>query len=412
MPTRISCPLFAMVVLTAMTSPAAAQILPPGGTPALLAGPYNFTEGPVYDGNGGMYFTNLVFSNQANSDIIRYDIASKMAQVVDPSSGGSNGLYLDAGGQLVSADQATHQISRRSAADITVVEQVLANEWNSMGFNSPNDLVIDAAGGIYFTDPDYNNVRAQPDAVYYRDPQGMVSRILTGFNRPNGIVLSPGGGTLYVAIEQEFRIMAYDVGPDGLPTNEREFVKTNVNANGTPLPGINNGPDGMTIDAAGNVYAAVQNAVFGWNPAGERVLTMSVPQNPQNAAFGGEDGRTLFITAGNSLYGVELNVPSPQNGDYNGDGTTDAADYVTWRQSLNETENLAADGNGNRMIDEGDYTVWQDNFGKVVSGGAGAGSLPVPEPASLSLLSGLMAAAAPRRWLRRCRAVECTLELR
>jgi hypothetical protein len=92
------------ILLALATSQASAEILPPGATPTPLATGYNFTEGPVYDGAGGVYFTNLVFSNQFNSDIVRYNIATGVAQVVDPSSDGANGLFLDASGQVVSAD--------------------------------------------------------------------------------------------------------------------------------------------------------------------------------------------------------------------------------------------------------------------------------------------------------------------
>lgn len=106
--------------------------------------------------------------------------------------------------------------------------------------------------------------------------------------------------------------MAYDVGPDGLPTSEREFVRTNVDADGNRLPGISNGPDGLSVDPAGNLYAAVQNAVWAWTPSGERLFELGMPENPTNLTFGGSDGKTLFITAGGSLYGIELNiVPEP-----------------------------------------------------------------------------------------------------
>jgi gluconolactonase len=392
---------FALVSLFAGTTavPTSAQILPPGATPTRLATGYNFTEGPVYDRNGGVYFTNLVFASQVNSDILRYNIATGVATLVDPSSDGANGLFLDANGQVVSADQATHRISRRSAADITVTEAILASQWDGVGFNSPNDLVIDAAGGIYFTDPDYNNVNAQAEAVYYRDPAGTVNRVLTGFNRPNGVILSPGGETLYLAVEQEFRIMAYDVGPGGIPTNGREFAKTNVSINGTPIS-VNNGPDGLTVDAAGNLYAAVQNAVFAWNPAGQRLFDLQMPlvpttrEDPTNVTFGGADGRTLFITAGRSLYGIELNVPAPALGDFDGDGAVTAADYTLWRNTLGSTANLSADGDGNRVVDAADYDIWKANFGATLGSGSGAGtsrwsSVPEPGPLCLLLLSSL-----------------------
>ena len=381
---RIAPAGFACLFACLFVAPVSAQILPPGAAVTRLVTGYNFTEGPVYDQAGGVYFTNLVFSNQFNSDIVRYDIATGMAVVVDPTSDGANGLFLDANGQIISADQATHRISRRSATDITVVEEILASSWNGAGFNSPNDLVIDAAGGIYFSDPDYNNVRAQAEGVYYRNAAGTVQRILSGFARPNGVVLSPGGETFYLAVEGEKRIMAYDVAGDGSLSNQRQFARTDVNASGVPLPGITNGPDGLTVDTAGNLYAAVQNAVFAWNPSGQRLFDLPVPQDPTNVAFGGADGRMLFITAGNSLYGIGLNVPSTTPGDYNGDAVVDAADYVVWRKALG-SNSPTSDGNDDGVVDIDDFELWRANFG-VPSGGRSAATVPEPSSAGILLI--------------------------
>jgi gluconolactonase len=148
--------------------------------------------------------------------------------------------------------------------------------------------------------------------VYYISPSGELSQVISGFRRPNGLILSPNGQTLYLAVEAELKIMAYDVGPDGRPLNERLFAETNVDADGERIPGITNGPDGMTVDPAGNLYAAVQNAIWAWTPTGERLFELPVPENPTNVTFGGPDGKTLFITAQSSLYGIQLNiVPEP-----------------------------------------------------------------------------------------------------
>jgi gluconolactonase len=385
-----------LVALTLLSagSTSHAQILPPGGAAQLLDSGFQFTEGPLYDGNGGVYFSDLGPSAQQStnpSHIWRYDIASDTSQIVDPISGGANGLIKDASGRVISADRDRRQISRRSASDIKSVETVLVNKYLTKSFNGPNDLVMDGTGGLFFTDPDYENRLSLPDALYYLSSTGELfqRRTFTSASnrRPNGVVLSPDGTILYLAIESGKRIMEYDVGPNGALTNDRQFAITTVDAAGTPLPNITNGPDGLTVDAAGNLYAAVQNAVFAWNPAGVRLFDLPVSQDPTNLKFGGASGRTLFITAGTSLFKVDLNVPAPALGDYNGDGLIDSADYIVWRDTLGTTANLSADGNGSHVIDATDYDVWRAHFGQsIVSGSANNVNAAVPEPATLVLM--------------------------
>ena len=393
-----------MGIYLASVSPLAAQLLPPGATVELLDTGYRFTEGPLYDGNGGVLFTDLWPSSQQTttpSHIDRYDIATDTSAVVDANSGSANGMIFDPLGRVISCDRDRRQVSLRSAANIAVVETVLANNYLGTPFNGPNDLAMDAAGGLYFTDPDYENRRALPDAIYYLSPAGALTQLRTYPNstdrRPNGIVLSPDGKTLYVAVERGKHIMAYDVGLDGLLTNDREFARSDLTIDDTPInPPV--GPDGITIDAAGNVYAAVQFAVFAWNPAGERLFDLPVSQRPNNVEIGGPDGRTLYIAAGTSLFGVELNVPTPQNGDYNGDGMVNAADYTVWRNTLGTNVNLSADGNGNRMIDVGDYDEWRNRYGTMLGAGAAAIHESVPEPGlPLMMIAAVIAFAAWRR---------------
>jgi hypothetical protein len=114
-------------------------------------------------------------------------------------------------------------------------------------------------------------------------------------------------------------------------------------------------------------------------------LVPTTREDPTNVTFGGADGRTLFITAGRSLYGIELNVPSPALGDFDGDGTVTAADYTVWRNTLGSTTNLSADGDGNRVVDAADYDVWKAHFGQTAAGVAAVASRSpsVPEPSSL-----------------------------
>ena len=294
---------------------ASAQILPPGATPTKLATGYVFTEGALYDPTGGVYFEDMHPSGQVAtnpSHMVRYNFATGVASVVDPSSGGANGLYYNANSQIVSADRERRQISLRWAGNVSVVQQALVTAYNGSQFNGPNDLVIDSVGGIYFTDPDYENRHSLPEAVYYLSAQGALTRLVTGLTHPNGVILSPFGHTFYLAVEGQKFIEQYDVTSPGVLANPRLFARDDVNSQGQTIPGITNGPDGLTIDPAGNIYAAVQNAVWAWTPQGQQLFQLSFPEDPTNLDFGGADGKTLFVTAGTSLYKVQLNiVPEP-----------------------------------------------------------------------------------------------------
>jgi gluconolactonase len=367
-------------VIGSLLSTANAQILPPGALPTLVAGPYNFTEGPLYDGNGGILFTNLTFSNLNNSDILRYDIAAGTTQNLVPSSGGANGLYRDLNGKIVSMDGATRRVSRRSSTNLNTIELVLASQFNGAAFNSPNDVVIDASGGIYFTDPDYNNNRSQPESVYYINSAGSLSRILTGFAanaRPNGIALSPDQSKLYVALQAQGRIMSYDIISPGVVANGSIFA----------TPGVA-GPDGMTIDALGNLYGAVQNAVFAWNPAGVKLFEIPMPQNPTNVEFG-PDGDMLYITAGTSLYRILLNVPAPPSADFDVDGDIDGRDFLYWQQNFGMASGATknqGDANNDGQVNQADLEIWQEQYGT----GEELQALNVPEPATINLLGAIV----------------------
>jgi gluconolactonase len=369
---------FFVLAMAAVAGQADGQLLPAQAAATRLVTGHGCTEGPLFDPAGGAA-GSVLFTDLSRADIVRYDIAAGRAAIVDPNSGAANGMYFDAGGYLVTADRDRRQISRRSLADITVVEAVLANNWQGAVFNGPNDLVIDEAGGIYFSDPDYNS-RGQIEAVYYINPAGVLSRLLTGFSRPNGVALSPDGNTFYLAAEAQKRIFAWDVAADGSLSNQRQFARTDVNAAGAVLPGITNGPDGLTVDPSGNVYAAVQNAVFAWNPSGSRLFSLSVTEDPTNVELGGRNGKTLYITAGASLFRVGLNVVPKLPGDFDYDGDVDAADLAPWRAAFGQTgAALDADADGDGAVGGADFLAWQRRVDASPGDSPGVG---VPEPAT------------------------------
>ncbi len=164
-------------------------------------------------------------------------------------------------------------------------------------FNSPNDLWIDPDGGIYFSDPRYgqdDDKEMDGDHVYYISPDRVsVQQVTDDLVRPNGIVGTTDGSRVYVADEGSGRTYVYTRTEDGSLTNKQLFVAQ--------------GADGMTMDERGNVYLTGPDITI-YNPGGEPVGSIAVPEAPANLTFGGPDGTTLYITARTSLYSVEMTV--------------------------------------------------------------------------------------------------------
>jgi gluconolactonase len=248
-------------------------------------------EGPVWLGGA------LFFSDIPNNRIERLTPPAAVAVFRDPS-GNSNGLAIDAEGKLIACEESTHRVTR-ALADGGVA--VIADQWQGHPFNAPNDLTVRKDGTIYFTDPgfDYPAPDGPPNrSVYAVDPSGRLSLASDGFDRPNGITLSISEKTLYVS--------------DTLAAVVRSLV---VNADGTlgpPVPFASTAPiaDGMCIDDAGNLYVTTASAVQVFLPDGTLKGEIPVgPEAPANCAFGGADRRTLYITAGKTLYSVQTPIP-------------------------------------------------------------------------------------------------------
>jgi gluconolactonase len=187
---------------------------------------------------------------------------------------------------------------------------IIAGLYNGRSFNAPNDLAIDEAGRIYFTDPRYfgHEPIEQPVMGAYRiDPDGSVSLIITDAGMPNGILVSPDQRTLYVAsVDWPTKfglhaLLAYDLADDGSVSNRRVVIDFAPDA----------GPDGMAIDAEGHLYLArpaQTPGIYVYSPEGERLALIPTPESPTNVAFGrGPTSKTLYITAGKSLYKIEVN---------------------------------------------------------------------------------------------------------
>ena len=260
----------------------------PGAEVEKLAGGFGFTEGPAADAQGNIFFTDI-----PNNRILKWSLDGKLTTFRE-NSGGANGLYFDKDGNLLACEGGGRRlISINPEGKVTV----LADSYQDKKFNSLNDLWIDPNGGIYFTDPRYgnrDNMEQDGEHVYYLSPDRKnLIRVIDDMVRPNGLIGTPDGKLLYVADHGDRKTFVYTINQDGTLSNKKLFASE--------------GSDGMTIDNEGNVYLTT-NAVLVYNPEGQKIETIKVPEWPANVTFGGKDNQTLFITARTSLYAVKMRV--------------------------------------------------------------------------------------------------------
>jgi gluconolactonase len=254
-------------------------------------------EGPVWIGDA-LYFSDFGTGPGFPSRIRRLAADGTVGTVIEDS--GSNGLAVDARGDLVAATHKYKALSRYAVTSGKGERSTIAGRYAGQAFDSPNDIAIAADGTLYFTDPDYQQAAApggQPVTGIYRvAPDGKVTLVDGSRRNPNGIALSPAGDLLY-ANAGDGAILAYRI-VNGVPGPGRPLV--------TGL----DGPDGMTVDCHGNLYQTEHGAkrVRVFSPQGKELAVIRVDANVTNAAFGGKDGRTLYITGAGALWQLRLDV--------------------------------------------------------------------------------------------------------
>jgi gluconolactonase len=269
----------------------------PAGDVVKVATGFGFTEGPAWDGKGLLYFTDI-----PNARIHTVDAEGTAGQFVD-NSGPCNGLMFNRDGELYACNMGGELVAWNVG---TKEKRVLAGEFEGKRFNAPNDLVIDAAGGVYFTDPMFRAPQPLPQGVqgvYYRSAGGQVTRVVNDAPAPNGVLLSRDEKTLYVLPSGSPEMQAYPVKGPGKLGAMRVFCKLE-----NPPERAGGGCDGATIDERGNVYLTTALGLQIFNEAGEALGVIEVPEQPSNCTFGGADGKTLYVTARTSLYAIPMQV--------------------------------------------------------------------------------------------------------
>ncbi|MYM29608.1 SMP-30/gluconolactonase/LRE family protein [Duganella sp. CY15W] len=295
----------ALSTATAMAAPATCTGTAPAGelrATRIAAANTTRSEPGLYEGpvwiKDALYFSDFTFGPGFPSRIMKLDADGKVSVVIDDS--GSNGLATDGKGNLIAA---THKYKSVSRYTLDGQRSDIVKEYAGQVFNSPNDMALAADGTLYFSDPDFQRTAApggqDKTRVYRVATDGKVTVVDDTLRNPNGVSLSPRGDVLYVngMVGDHGVLRSYAI-VNGVPQRGKELVgKLGV-------------PDGMAVDCHGNIYVTEHEdrrlRVF--TPAGKEIATIKVDANVTNAAFGGSDGKTLYITGAGALWQVKLNV--------------------------------------------------------------------------------------------------------
>lgn len=281
-----------------------------------------FLEGPAVDASGNVFFSDI-----AGNRILKMDPNGSVT-TFRADSGRTNGNCFDAQGRLISCEGGEQGKGRRRMVrtDMKTGEiTVLTDKYDGKRYNSPNDCCVDARGRIWFTDPRYgpdrSDLEMDVEAVYCIDELGKIARKLTQkeIDRPNGIAVSPDNKTLYVIdshprVGGNRKIWAFDLTTDGSLSKQRLVYDF----------GKGRGGDGMRVDMEGNLWVAaginhprgnsgesldVPAGVYVISPSGTLLGRIPIPEDLiTNLAFGGPERKTLYVTAGKTVYRFPVKV--------------------------------------------------------------------------------------------------------
>ncbi len=310
--------------------PALDAILAPGTKAEKLADGFVFTEGPLWVpaapdnryGGGGMG-GYLLFSDPNKNVIHRWDPSSGGVSIYRTKSGysgvggpnigeyhqpGSNGLALDPQGRLTICEHGNRRVTRLEPNGTLTV---LADRYQGKRLNSPNDLVYRSDGALYFTDPPFglpkvfDDPRKElPHSAVYCLIDGTLRLATTDLTAPNGLAFSPDERQLYVDNWDESAkvIRRYDVASDGSLSRGMTFFDMTSTPGEICL-------DGLKTDQRGHVFVSGPGGIWVISPDGMHLGTFTPPELPANFAFGGADGRSLYMTARSGVYRAHLSIP-------------------------------------------------------------------------------------------------------
>lgn len=255
-------------------------------------------EGPAYSPQGRF----LLFSDNPNDRVLRYDEVSGRVDVWEHPAGFQNGRTVDRQGRFIACQHGERRVVRREHDGSSTV---LADSFDGHRLNSPNDVVAHSDGSVWFTDPsygilsDYEGHRADEELgsrnVYRWAPDAPLTVVSDAETQPNGLAFSPDESMLYITDSERRTIVAFDV-ENGSVSNRREFVSSDVVF------------DGLRIDTAGRLWVAASDGIQIFHPDGALLGRIRLPETAANLEFGGPQRNLLYITATTTLYVLRLTV--------------------------------------------------------------------------------------------------------
>ena len=264
-----------------------------------IAEGFGFTEGPIWQpAEGWLLFSDIEESRQ-------YIWTEENGhRVFRMPSNQANGNFFDAEGRVVSCEHATSQVVRHDHHGKRVVP--IATHFEGQQLNSPNDIVCDTAGRIWFTDPSFGRIRENLgilrdqelgfQGVFRLDPDGQLHAMIRDFQQPNGLCFSADGTRLFINDSWAGHIRVFDMSPDGSLSGGEVWAEITGEGDGVP--------DGMKCTKDDILLCNGPGGVHLLSPSGETLGVLKVSEKSTNFCFGGSDLSMLYITASTSVYRI------------------------------------------------------------------------------------------------------------
>ena len=287
-----------------VVSPALLELVDEHAELTQIAANCTFTEGPLWTNRDG---GSLLFSDMPGDTRRRWSAAGGVEVVAHPSNKG-NGLAWDLEGRLLICEHVTSSLIR---VEHDGSRTVLASHWGDKELNSPNDVIVGSDGSIYFTDPPYGRWpgfglerECELDfcGVYRVAPGGELSLVADDFQKPNGLCFSLDEQTLYINDTDGGHIRRFAVNADGSLSGGEVIYQQEGFSLETGIP------DGMKLDARGNLWTSGPGGLHVTTGEGELLGRILTPENVGNQAWGGSDWHTLYICTSSTVHTLQTTV--------------------------------------------------------------------------------------------------------